>query len=250
MSSRIAIRPHLRFPLALAALAALVGLLVVPTALGVVRANGQDFILPNGDIYQLDAKGQYHLIPDVATANAMRLNWNTLTITSGVGPVGAAYPSIVPAARTQVTPTVAMVPVKTKANGADYILPNGAVFQKDANGYFHWIPNTATATAMGINWNQLIRVNSIGLVGPAIPSAMLHVQPASCTKRVAPAVMANGQDYIVQPNPGIYQKDARGVYHLIPDRATANAMGVKWNQLRKVGYVAPTGQPYSTVCAG
>jgi hypothetical protein len=234
----------------LAALTALVGLLVVPTAFGVVPANGRDFVLPNGDVYQLDAKGQYHLIPDVATANAMRLNWNTLTITSGVSPVGAPYPSIVPAARIPATPAVTMVPVTTKANGADYILPNGAVFQKDAKGYFHWIPNTATANAMGIKWNQLIQVSGVGLIGPAIPSVMLHVQPAACTKRVAPTVTANGQDFIVPPNPGVYQKDANGVYHLIPDRATASAMGVKWNQLRKVGYVAPIGRPYPTVCAG
>ena len=250
MTCRLANRPRLRLAAALLTFGALAGLLMVPTALGVVPANGRDFVLPSGDVYQLGPQGQYHLIPDVATANAMRLNWNTLNITSSVSPIGAPYPSIVPAARTELQPVVTMVSIAAKANGADYILPNGAVFQKDANGWFHWIPNTATANAMGIKWNQLIRVNSVGLIGPALPTAILHVQPAACSKRVAPKTMANGLDYIVQPNPGVYQKDASGIYHLIPDQATANAMGLKWNQLRKVGYVAPIGQPYPTVCAG
>jgi len=242
-----------RTPLAIAALAVLAAaFLAVPSALAasVTPANGHDFILPNGNVYQLGPLGQFHLIPDVATANAMKLNWNTLSATSSISPIGAPLASVLPAPATSLPLAVKNVPITAKANGADYVLPNGAVFQKDANGYFHWIPNVFTANQMNINWKTLIQVNSVGLVGPAMPTALLHVQPAACSKRVAPAAMANGKDVIVPPNPGVYQQDANGVYHLIPDRATADAMGIKWSQLKKVGYVAPLGKPYPTVCAG
>lgn len=245
-------RPRpLSLTVALAALAAVGALFAVPSAFGVsiTPANGRDYIIPNGDVYQLGPKGQYHLIPDVATANAMKLNWNTLDIASSVSPVGAPLPSVLPVEASLPT-AIRPVQIAARANGSDFILPNGAVFQKDANGSFHWIPNRATAKAMGIVWNKLIQVRAIGLVGAAIPTAVVHVQPAACSNTVPPAAMSNGQDYIVAPNPGVYQKDASGVYHLIPDRATAIAMGIKWNQLRKVGYVAPLGAPYPTVCAG
>jgi hypothetical protein len=42
-----------------------------------VPANGNDFLTPSGNVYQLSG-GRVHLIPNVPTANAMGLHWKSL----------------------------------------------------------------------------------------------------------------------------------------------------------------------------
>jgi hypothetical protein len=157
--------------------------------------------------------------------------------------VGAAFPSVLAPLPTPVK----IVAATTMANGRDYILPDGRLFQRDADGVYHWIPNVTTANAMGIKWNHLIRARSVSPVGAAIKNVVEMLQP-TCTKKAKPSTMANGMDYIVPPNPSVYQRDSKGVYHLIPNRATANAMGLNWNKLRKVGSVAPIGRPIESIC--
>jgi hypothetical protein len=229
----------------LVAFGAVFTLVAVPGALAasITPANGRDFILPDNNVYQLSPNGVYHLIPDVPTANAMGIVWNKLSQVSSVSPVGGAFASVLPPA------PVRIVAPTTKANGMDYLLPNGSVFQRDAKGVYHWIPDVTTANAMGVTWTELRRATSVSPVGGAIKSVIVRLQPA-CATRLAPATMANGKDYIVPPNNTVYQRDLGGVYHLIPDIATGNAMGLKWRQLKKVTSVSPIGPPIRSICTG
>jgi len=249
MSRRRTGKRTLSLATAFAAITALVGLLAVPSALGISApsANGKDYFVKNShSVYQLGPKGDFHLIPDVPTANAMGLNWDTLHIVASVSPIGAQLPSILPAPASGAT---SIVKPTVKANGADYVLPDGRVFQRDVHGVYHWIPNTLTANAMGIKWDGLHVVKSVSPVGRAIPSVIEQATPV-CKKRISPTTKANGMDFIVPPNPNVYQRDSRGVYHLIPDKQTANAMGVNWTRLHKVHSVAPIGNPIHSVCVG
>lgn len=60
-------------------------------------ASGNDVVLPDGTIYQVDGNGSYHWIPDVATGNAMHLDWNGLqTVGELPGPEAGAYASVTP----------------------------------------------------------------------------------------------------------------------------------------------------------
>jgi len=84
----------------LAALVSLLAVATVPAAIaagsGVTPANGNDYILPSGDVYELGDDGNYHWVPDVATANAMGVDWNSLTFEDTLdAPVGDAFPSVV-----------------------------------------------------------------------------------------------------------------------------------------------------------
>ncbi len=65
--------------------------------------------------------------------------------------IGVAVPAALAASPSGITP----------ANANDYILPDGSVYQQNDDGTFAWIPNTATADAMGIDWNDLIQVGSL-----------------------------------------------------------------------------------------
>ena len=56
----------------------------------------------------------------------------------------------------------------TPANGSDYILPDGTVYQQNDDGTFSWIPDVATANAMGVDGTSLIPVT--GLDGPVVQS--------------------------------------------------------------------------------
>jgi hypothetical protein len=90
-------QPHRMFVRTLlASLGVVVSLVLASGAFAATmpRANGNDFLLPNGKVYQLGANGVYHLIPDVATANDMGLNWGALLKVSHVGPIGARIPSV------------------------------------------------------------------------------------------------------------------------------------------------------------
>ena len=59
----------------------------------VAKANGNDVILPDGTVYQGNDDGTYSWIPDVATGNAMHLDWNSLEAVDELpGPVGTPFP--------------------------------------------------------------------------------------------------------------------------------------------------------------
>jgi hypothetical protein len=223
--------------------AALVVLTValVPAAFGATpAANGKDYLLPNGHVYQYSS-GSFHLIPDLATANAMGIKWNFLNKVKTVSPVGAPIVSILPPPKPLPTRAPAMM-----ANGKDYLLPNGNLFQL-VNGTYRMIPDLATANAMGIKWNFLNKVKSVSPIGAPLPS--VYTQPAAvCSKTTASSVKANGRDVIL-PNNELFQYSS-GAYHMIPDVATANAMGVKWNMLTRVKSVSPIGASIASVCVG
>jgi hypothetical protein len=143
--------------------------IAIPAALAVTPANGEDVILPSGDVYQLGDDGAYHLIPDVATANAMVLRWDALEIVEGVpGDVGMPLASV---NATATTSTTSGLKPLAQANGEDVILPSGDVYQFGDDGSYHLIPDVATANAMGLDWNDLDEVDSVpGDVGDAYPS--------------------------------------------------------------------------------
>jgi hypothetical protein len=60
----------------------------------------------------------------------------------------------------------------TPANGNDVVLPDGSVWQGNPDGSYSWIPDVATADAMGVDWNTLQPVDSLpGPVGTPFPHA-------------------------------------------------------------------------------
>jgi len=158
----------------LPAVAAL-ALLAVPSTLAaanVTPANGNDVILPNGNVYQLGDDGVYHWIPDVATANAMGVDWGNLQPMDDLdADVGNPLPRFTPAAGSLTASTRTPATSVTQANGNDFILPDGSVYQLDDSGVYHWIPDVATANAMNLDWGNLQPVDDLdGPVGTPIPS--------------------------------------------------------------------------------
>jgi hypothetical protein len=114
---------------ALASLLVAVGVSSTLAAAAVTSANGTEVILPDGNVYQQNADGTYSLIPDVATANAMRLDWNALESVGELpGPAGEPLPSVVELTNARVTVSNAATrsPI-TPANGSEVILPDGNV---------------------------------------------------------------------------------------------------------------------------
>lgn len=162
----------------LAALASLLIAVGVPSALAaspaVIPANGNDVVLADGSVYQLNDDGSYSWIPNVATANAMGLDWSSLQSVDVLpGPVGPRFPAVVTLANALATKT-AVVTTSTaavaKANGNDVVLPDGNVYQQNDDGSYSWIPDVATANAMGLNWNNLQQVVTLdGPLGPPFP---------------------------------------------------------------------------------
>jgi hypothetical protein len=69
--------------------------------------------------------------------------------------IAAGMPALAAAAGPSVTP----------ANGNDVVLPDGSVYQLNDDGSYSRIPDLATASAMGLDWNALQLVD--GLPGPA-----------------------------------------------------------------------------------
>jgi hypothetical protein len=160
--------------LPVAAAAALI-LFAVPTTLiatAAPNANGNDVLLPGGNVYQLDDDGAFHMIPDVATANAMHLDWNNLEQTDELsGPVGDTYVSVAPPVKTLAAGTRTAARPIPPANGNDVILPDGSVYQIDDEGVYHLVPDVQTGNAMHVNWNDLQQADSIdGPVGDPIGS--------------------------------------------------------------------------------
>jgi hypothetical protein len=138
----------------------------VTTTMPTTMANGADFVVPGGSLYQLDAKGVYHLVPDILTANAMHIDWKQVKHVASVKPIGAPLKSVVVSVRKVCAKTTT---TPARANGNEYILPNGNVYQL-TGGAFHLIPDLATASAMGLNWATLHRINGISWAGTPIAS--------------------------------------------------------------------------------
>jgi hypothetical protein len=237
----------MRKHLVLAAAVGLLTVLTVPSALATVTpANGNDVVLPDGSVYQGNADGSYSQIPDVATGDAMGLNWSALTPVDAVpGPVSDPFPSVLTAE-----------PGVTPANGNDVVLPDGSVYQGNADGSYSWIPNAATANAMGIDWSSLQPVDTLpGPLGAPFPSvvglanASLNPLASGAAKSPAPSsatnvTPANGND-VVLPYGSVYQGNADGSYSWIPDVATGDAMGIDWNALIPVDALpGPVGTPF------
>jgi hypothetical protein len=156
-----------------AVVATLVALLIavaVPSALadtsGITPANGSDFILPDGTVYQQADDGTFSWIPNIATANAMGLDWSSLQpVDSLPGSVGDPFPSVLGLTNASFNRsggsgggTVAGSAKVTPANGYDYLLDNGQVYQDNFDGTCSWIPDVATGNAMHLDWNNLIPV--------------------------------------------------------------------------------------------
>jgi hypothetical protein len=158
---------------ALASLLVAVGVSSTLAAAAVTSANGTEVILPDGNVYQQNADGTYSLIPDVATANAMRLDWNALESVGELpGPAGEPLPSVVELTNARVTVSNAATrsPI-TPANGSEVILPDGNVYQQNADGTYSLIPDVATANAMRLDWNALESVGELpGPAGDPLPS--------------------------------------------------------------------------------
>ena len=135
-------------------------------------ASAADVILPNGDVYRSTDDGVYNWIPDVATANAMGLDWNNLEYVDELpGPNGespsATQLSVLLSAPAGLTTGASI----TRANGNDVILPDGSVYQLDDDGVYHWIPDLATANAMGLDWDNINYVDELpGPAGDPFPS--------------------------------------------------------------------------------
>ena len=142
----------------------------VPSALsagpGITPANGNDVVLPDGSVYQLNDDGSYSWIPDVATANAMGVDWNSLQPVAALdGPEGDPFPPVLVLTNASVnvlgTSAAVAKPAVAKANGNDVILPDGSIYQRNDDGSYSWIPDVATANAMGVDWNGLEAVDSL-----------------------------------------------------------------------------------------
>lgn len=165
-----------------AVLAAVVSLLIavaVPAAIAattVTPANGNDYILPDGSVYQQNDDGTYSWIPNVATGNAMGLDWNNLQPVDQLdGAVVDPIASVVTLSNASFnrvggsSSTTSGVKV-TPSNGDDYVLPNQQVYQSNPDGTYSWIPDVATGNAMHIDWNALIEVDELpGPVGIPFP---------------------------------------------------------------------------------
>jgi hypothetical protein len=222
--------------------------LAVPFAFGatsITPANGQEYLVPTGNVYQRDSSGVYHLIPDLPTATKMGVLWSQVKHVQSIGPIGSPLQSVLTLPTYQVTTTKPT----TMANGQDFLLPGGSIYQRDAKGVYHLIPNILTATAMHVDGSRLTRVSKVSPLGAPLPSVVISVKRV-CTVQAKTAQMpANGADYIV-PNGNVYQL-ANGSYHLIPDLATANEMGVQWNKLHRVltQSISPVGTPIPSVCS-
>jgi hypothetical protein len=170
-----------------ATLVALVIAVAVPAALAdspsITPANGNDYILPDGSVYQMNDDGTFSWIPDVATGNAMGLDWTSLIPVTGLdGPVVQPFPTVLGLANASFNRTGgggtsggSAGPSITPANGNDYALPDGQVYQDNGDGTCSWIPDVATGNAMGLNWNALIPIGDLSDVPCSVGTPFPHV---------------------------------------------------------------------------
>jgi hypothetical protein len=145
----------------------------------ITPANGNDVVLPDGTVYQQNDDGTYSWIPNVATANAMGLDWGNLQqVATLPGPVGDRFPAVVELSNASAnragtsSATAPAKPAVAKANGNDVVLPDGTVYQLNDDGSYSWIPDVATANAMGLDWNSLQLLDELdGPLGTPFPHA-------------------------------------------------------------------------------
>jgi hypothetical protein len=169
-------------PALLIAVLALIAAPAVPSALAdsssvaVTPANGNDIVLPDGTVYQQNDDGSWSWIPDIATANAMGLDWTSLQPATQVpGPISTPFPSVVTLTNASpnrtgttggTTTGSSQVAALVRAIDDDLMLPDGQVYQENSDGSFSWIPDATTGNAMGLNWNDLQPVAALpGPVG-------------------------------------------------------------------------------------
>jgi hypothetical protein len=160
-----------------AALVALVIAVAVPSALAagvsVTPANGNDFILPDGSVYQQNDDGTFSWVPNVATATAMGITMDMLQPVPVLdGEVVAPFPSVLGLSNASFnrlggsSGSASSGVTVTPTNGNDYLLPNGQIFQDNGDGTCSWVPDPATASAMGItSWDDLTLVDDLSEVG-------------------------------------------------------------------------------------
>lgn len=122
----------------------------------------------------------------------------------------------------------------------DVILPDGSVYRFDGDSQtWRHIPDVDTANAMGVDWNNLAEDDSLpGPQGPDWPSVdqpSAPPPPPPAESGPPPPPSSQGGDEI-DPSGNVYRFDpALEQWRHIPDVATANAMGVDWNNLQSVG---------------
>src|SRR5207248_2527852 len=118
-------------------------LLAVPAVAGAT-----DVLLPGGSVYRSTDDGVYHWVPNVATANALGVDWNDLVLADELpGPLGDPLG----AAQTRTTLGVAGA---VKPHVTAVILPNGDVYELNADGSCTLLPDVASANAAGVDWND------------------------------------------------------------------------------------------------
>ena len=148
----------------------------------VTPANGEDYILPDGTVYQRNEDGTFSWIPNVATGDAMGLDWQSLIAVPYLdGNVGEPFPSVLGLSNASFNRSGPSsfsagrsVPV-TPANGYDYYLPNGQVYQDNRDGTCSWIPDVATGNAMHLDWNDLIMVDGFSTLPCNIVNPFPHI---------------------------------------------------------------------------
>ncbi len=127
----------------------------------------------------------------------------------------------------------ALLALPVAASAADVILPDGSVYRQTNDGAYHWIPNVGTANALGVDWNNLQMIDELpGPSGDPLPAVQVRTTlgtPAASASQTHPSVNA-----LILPDGSVYQLDPDGTCHWIPDVATANALGVDWNNLQVV----------------
>jgi hypothetical protein len=218
---------------------------VIPSAFAatsITPANGQEFVLPTGNLYQLGPDAAFHLVPDLPTATEMGVLWAQVKHVNTISPIGRPLPSVLTLPTTKVT----TAPPTVMANGKDYVLPGGSIYQLDANGVYHLIPDVLTANAMRVDWGKLIHAKSLQPIGAPLASVVVKVQRVCRTMAPTAVTRANGLDFIL-PNGNVYQF-SNGTFHLIPDVATATAMGLQWGGLHQAKTISPAGEPIPSVC--
>ena len=131
-----------------------------------------------------------------------------------------------------LTALFALLGVPVAASAADVMLSDGSVYRQTDDGYYHWIPDVATANADGVDWNNLSIVDALpGPAGDPLPAIQVRTTLGT---PAAPAQSHPHVDALILPDGSVYQVEPDGTCSYIPDVATANALGVDWNNLQAV----------------
>jgi hypothetical protein len=229
-------------------------------------------ILPDGSVYQLGDDGLWHHIPDVATANAIGIEWNNLPGYDQLpGPVGDELPSVTAGTPTPPSPPPpSATPADTQPapatssvspggpSGPLALLPDGSVYMLGSDGLWHHIPDVATANAIGIDWNNIPSYDTVpGPVGDELPSVVVAAPtlpsppPTNANQagqQPTPAAGTPTGQLALLPDGSVYMLGSDGLWHHIPDVATANAIGIDWNNLPSYDTLpGPTGDELPSV---